>query len=210
MKNSPSGCVHLHPSDTEEIQATSLAFIYCAGGDSKKNVSCSAKNSKVLVSACIFEKKQTNKNQANKKKALDPSLISYTFSSYKTYYRVFFNVLLNNNTYFEFGSNEQNNGEFEIDDFLTCLLSFRGICDSPPLNQSTFCPLLYHTQTVYWTNTGYETIQLFTKTQLRLNFYSQDILNCEGVNTMGYFTCIALFPSLTTSNKVTGSPSPFC
>lgn len=24
------------------------------------------------------------------------------------------------------------------------------------------------------------------------------------------FTCIALFPSFTTSNKVTGSPSPFC
>lgn len=29
-------------------------------------------------------------------------------------------------------------------------------------------------------------------------------------NTSRHFTCIALFPSLTTSNKVTGSPSPFC
>lgn len=29
-------------------------------------------------------------------------------------------------------------------------------------------------------------------------------------NTSRHLTCIALFPSLTTSNKVTGSPSPFC
>lgn len=32
----------------------------------------------------------------------------------------------------------------------------------------------------------------------------------ERRNTSRHFTCIALFPSLTTSNKVTGSPSPFC
>lgn len=43
--------------------------------------------------------------------------IIYTFSSYKTYYRVFFNGLLNTNMYFQFESDEQNNGEFEMHNF---------------------------------------------------------------------------------------------
>jgi len=107
MKNLSSGCVHLCPLDTEVVWS---------GGDSKKNASCNAKYSKVLVSAGVFwgEKNQTKQT----KKALDPLLISHTFSSKKIYCRVLFNGLLNTSMYFQFGNNEQNNGEFEIQEFL--------------------------------------------------------------------------------------------
>lgn len=77
--------------------------------------------------------------------------IIYTFSSYKTYYRVFFNGLLNTNMYFQFESDEQNNGEFEMHNFDLSLVFQKYIWQSSTQSKNIlFLTLSY---TVYWTNT---------------------------------------------------------
>lgn len=72
-----------------------------------------------------------------------------------------------------------------------------------PLTQS--CTLSY---TVCWTNAVMRKYYCLHK--LSLDWTPVRTHWIVRRNTSRHLTCIALFPSLTTSNKVTGSPSPFC
>lgn len=100
--------------------------------------------------------------------------------------------------------------------FLICLV-FQKYVAVP--NSMTADSVLYHIQTkimlnmkFYWTNTACKKKK---KPTVYKSIAQNELLQLGYTewwkrNTISYFTCIALFPSLTTSNKVTGSPSPFC